>query len=194
MQATTNLLAQALADKDEERSQTVVSQALAISLGAGVAVMAVIEAFGTQMLRRTIGADGPLLVPVSLKVRAFVRRSMDGCMYLNHHHHNLTDTTTNLTTTTALQYTTIRAIGAPAVLMSMVAQSALLGAKDSVTPLLVTLGAGFINFVLDIGLVSFGKMGISGAALATVTAEIVGACVRACVKGFIWTSGWDVID
>lgn len=63
--------------------------------------------------------------------------------------------------------------------MSMVAQSALLGAKDSVTPLLVTLGAGFINFVLDIGLVSFGKMGISGAALATVVAEIIGACMRA---------------
>lgn len=60
--------------------------------------------------------------------------------------------------------------------MSMVAQSALLGAKDSVTPLLVTLGAGFVNLVLDIGLVSFGKMGISGAALATVVAEIVGAC------------------
>jgi Na+-driven multidrug efflux pump len=61
--------------------------------------------------------------------------------------------------------------------MSMVAQAALLGAKDSVTPLLVTLGAGFVNFVLDIGLVSFGGLGIAGAALATVTAEIVGACV-----------------
>lgn len=45
-----------------------VSQALAISLAAGVAVMGVIEAFGTQLLRRTIGADGPLLVPVALKV------------------------------------------------------------------------------------------------------------------------------
>lgn len=44
------------------------SQALAISMGAGVAVMALIELFGKQMLARTIGADGPLLVPVSLKV------------------------------------------------------------------------------------------------------------------------------
>lgn len=60
-------------------------------------------------------------------------------------------------------------------LLSMVAQSALLGAKDSVTPLLVTLGAGFINLVLDMGLVSVGGMGIAGAALATVVAEIVGA-------------------
>lgn len=67
-QATTNLLAQALADKDEKRSQTVVSQALAISIAAGVAVMGVIEALGAQLLRRTIGADGPLLVPVALKV------------------------------------------------------------------------------------------------------------------------------
>ena len=58
----------------------------------------------------------------------------------------------------------------------MTAQSALLGAKDSVTPLLVTLGAGFLNLVLDFVLVTYGKMGISGAALATVTAEIVGAC------------------
>lgn len=68
MQATTNLLAQALADRDEKRSQTVVSQALAISIAAGVAVMGVIEAFGAQLLQKTIGADGPLLVPVALKV------------------------------------------------------------------------------------------------------------------------------
>lgn len=67
----------------------------------------------------------------------------------------------------------------------MVAQSALLGAKDSITPLLVTLGAGFINLVLDVGLVSVGKMGISGAALATVVAEIVGGCFffLSCVYG-----------
>jgi len=58
----------------------------------------------------------------------------------------------------------------------MTAQSALLGAKDSVTPLFVTLGAGFLNLVLDFVLVTYGRMGISGAALATVTAEIVGAC------------------
>lgn len=45
-----------------------VSQALAISLGAGVAVMALIEGFGARMLQRTIGADGPVLVPIALKV------------------------------------------------------------------------------------------------------------------------------
>lgn len=33
-----------------------------------MAVLALIELFGRQMLARTIGADGPLLVPVSLKV------------------------------------------------------------------------------------------------------------------------------
>ena len=73
-----------------------------------------------------------------------------------------------------LQYTSIRALGAPAVLVSMVAQAALLGAKDSVTPLVVTLAAGLINFLLDILLVPFFKWGISGAAIATVAAEFVG--------------------
>lgn len=73
-----------------------------------------------------------------------------------------------------LQYTTIRALGAPAVIVSMVAQAALLGAKDSVTPLVVTLLAGLVNFVGDIGLVSLGGLGIRGAAAATVAAEIVG--------------------
>lgn len=139
--ATTNLLAGALADGDEEKSQRVVSHALAIALAAGIGVMLLIEVFGTRMLQATVGADGPLLIPVSLK------------------------------------YTSIRALGAPFVLMSMVAQAALLGAKDSVTPLVVTLAAGLINFVLDVGLVSFGKLGISGAAAATVTAEVVGTTV-----------------
>lgn len=59
-------------------------------------------------------------------------------------------------------------------LLSMVAQSALLGAKDSITPLFVTLLAGLINFVGDVGLVLFGGMGLQGAAIATVAAEIVG--------------------
>ena len=79
-----------------------------------------------------------------------------------------------LTTYHTVQYTSIRALGAPAVLVSMVAQAALLGAKDSVTPLVVTLAAGFINFVLDIILVPLMHWGISGAALATVVAEFVG--------------------
>lgn len=139
--ATTNLLAGALADGDEAKSQTVVSHALAIALGAGILVMLVIEIAGKSMLAATIGADGPLLIPVALK------------------------------------YTNIRALGAPFVLVGMVAQSSLLGAKDSVTPLLVTLGAGAINLILDMTLVSFGKCGIAGAAAATVVAEMVGTVV-----------------
>jgi len=139
--ATTNLLAGALADGDETKSQTVVSHALAIALGAGVFVMLLIEFGGKAMLAATVGADGPLLIPVALK------------------------------------YTNIRALGAPFVLMSMVAQASLLGAKDSVTPLVVTLAAGMINYILDVGLVSYGKCGIAGAAVATVIAEVVGTIV-----------------
>lgn len=139
--ATTNLLAGALADGDKTKSQTVVSHALAIALGAGIVVMLLIEFGGKAMLAATVGADGPLLIPVALK------------------------------------YTNIRALGAPFVLMSMVAQASLLGAKDSVTPLVVTIAAAMINFILDVGLVSYGKCGIAGAAVATVIAEIVGTFV-----------------
>lgn len=56
----------------------------------------------------------------------------------------------------------------------MTTQAALLGARDSVTPLVVTLASGLLNFVGDVFLVVYRDMGIGGAALATVLAEYAG--------------------
>jgi len=55
-----------------------------------------------------------------------------------------------------------------------IAQAALLGAKDSITPLVVTVASGFMNFIGDIFFVIFRNMGTAGAALATVMAEYAG--------------------
>ena len=62
--------------------------------------------------------------------------------------------------------------------MGTIAQAALLGAKDSITPLVVTLGSGFLNFLGDMFFVIFRNMGIGGAALATVIAEYAGGFDR----------------
>ena len=53
------------------------------------------------------------------------------------------------------------------------AQAACLGAQDSLTPLCVLVASGLINLVLDLYLVSVVGMGIGGAALATVAAQLV---------------------
>jgi Na+-driven multidrug efflux pump len=68
----------------------------------------------------------------------------------------------------AWQYSNIRALGSVAVMVNMVAQSALLGAKDSLTPLLAVLVAGCVNLLGDIALVTFG--GCGGWAISSIAA------------------------
>jgi len=74
----------------------------------------------------------------------------------------------------AHEYVNIRALSMPTSLMAGVLQAALLGAKDSVTPLYAVLASTIVNISGDfIGVVLLG-MGCKGAALATLAAQWAG--------------------
>ena len=68
----------------------------------------------------------------------------------------------------------IRALSMPTSLLSGVLQAALLGAKDSVTPLVAILYSTIINTSGDWLLVNRLHMGLKGAAIATLLAQLAG--------------------
>jgi Na+-driven multidrug efflux pump len=61
----------------------------------------------------------------------------------------------------------------------MIMQSALLGTKDSVTPLIVTLLCGGFNVIGDWFLVCYKNFGIRGAAIATAVSELISMALLA---------------
>ncbi len=61
-------------------------------------------------------------------------------------------------------YARIRALAAPAALLTMVAQSAFLASKDSTTPLKAVLIGAYVNVIGDVALVRGLKLGVAGAA------------------------------
>ena len=71
----------------------------------------------------------------------------------------------------ATEYVHIRALSLPTSLLAGVLQAALLGAKDSVTPLIAVLASTLINIFGDGILVVMLGMGVSGAAIATTLAQ-----------------------
>lgn len=71
----------------------------------------------------------------------------------------------------AVDYVKIRAFSMPTSLLLGVVQAALLGAKDSVTPLIAILYSTIVNVVGDYLLVKHFKMGLQGAAIATLIAQ-----------------------
>lgn len=71
----------------------------------------------------------------------------------------------------ATDYVQIRALSMPTSLLLGVLQAALLGAKDAVTPLIAILYSTAINLVGDFVLVNRLKMGLRGAAIATLVAQ-----------------------
>eukprot|EP00804_Cyclotella_cryptica_P004370 CCRYP_006786-RB/>CCRYP_006786-RB protein AED:0.19 eAED:0.19 QI:663/1/1/1/1/1/3/1160/368 len=71
-------------------------------------------------------------------------------------------------------YVKIRALSMPTSLLGGVLQAALLGAKDSVTPLVAILYSTIINVAGDYLLVSRYQMGLQGAAIATLIAQWCG--------------------
>jgi len=73
-----------------------------------------------------------------------------------------------------MKYVRIRALGAPAALLTIVTQAAFLASKDAVTPLKAVLFGTGINLVGDIILVLFLNQGIVGAALATLFSQLGG--------------------
>jgi MATE family multidrug resistance protein len=79
----------------------------------------------------------------------------------------------------AVQYLKIRLLGAPAVLVSIAAFGALRGLMDMKTPLWIAVFINALNILLD-GIFIFGTgplppMGVSGAALASVISQWIGA-------------------
>ena len=75
----------------------------------------------------------------------------------------------------AVSYLRIRALAAPAVLIATASHGAFRGHQDTRTPLLVALVVNGINLVLDPILIFGFDMGVEGAAIATVFAQVVGA-------------------
>ena len=74
----------------------------------------------------------------------------------------------------AHEYVKIRALSMPTSLLGGVLQAALLGAKDSVTPLVSILYSTIVNVCGDYLLVSKFHMGLKGAAIATLAAQLAG--------------------
>lgn len=74
----------------------------------------------------------------------------------------------------ATTYVHIRALSMPTSLLSGVLQAALLGAKDSVTPLVAVLASTITNVLGDTLCVVGLRMGSKGAAIATLVAQWVG--------------------
>ena len=71
----------------------------------------------------------------------------------------------------AVDYVSIRAFSMPTSLLLGVLQSCLLGAKDSVTPLIAILYSTVVNTAGDYLLVNRFQMGLQGAAIATTLAQ-----------------------
>jgi Na+-driven multidrug efflux pump len=72
----------------------------------------------------------------------------------------------------AVDYVKIRAFSMPTSLLLGVVQAALLGAKDSVTPLIAILYSTTVNVIGDFLLVKVLGMGLRGAAIATLLAQL----------------------
>lgn len=75
----------------------------------------------------------------------------------------------------AVSYLSIRAFATPAVLIVMVGHGAFRGHKDTRTPLWVALGVNCLNLILDPLLIFGMGWGLEGAAIATLSAQWVGA-------------------
>ncbi|CAI5993154.1 unnamed protein product [Closterium sp. NIES-64] len=71
----------------------------------------------------------------------------------------------------ALHYLSLRALGAPAVVLALATQGVFRGFKDTRTPLIAQVGGNIVNIALDPLLMFACGLGVSGAAFATVTAQ-----------------------
>nr|XP_043622232.1 protein DETOXIFICATION 44, chloroplastic isoform X2 [Erigeron canadensis] len=71
----------------------------------------------------------------------------------------------------AEQFTSLRAFGAPAIVLALAAQGTFRGFKDTKTPLYGIAAGNLLNAILDPILIFFCGLGIGGAAIATVISE-----------------------
>lgn len=73
----------------------------------------------------------------------------------------------------AEQFLTLRAFGAPPVVIALAAQGTFRGFRDTKTPFYATGTGNLLNAILDPILIFFFGLGVSGAAVATVISEYV---------------------
>ncbi|GAB2216671.1 hypothetical protein Droror1_Dr00024448, partial [Drosera rotundifolia] len=73
----------------------------------------------------------------------------------------------------AHKYLTLRALGSPAVLLSLAMQGVFRGFKDTKTPLFATVVGDVMNIILDPILIFACHLGVSGAAIAHVVSQYV---------------------
>ncbi|KAI3771115.1 hypothetical protein L6452_02271 [Arctium lappa] len=71
----------------------------------------------------------------------------------------------------AEQFTSIKALGAPAIVLALAAQGTFRGFKDTKTPLYAIVAGNLLNVILDLILILFSGLGVGGAAIATVISE-----------------------
>ncbi|KAL8237264.1 hypothetical protein R6Q59_018345 [Mikania micrantha] len=77
----------------------------------------------------------------------------------------------------AEQFTSIRAFGAPAIVLALAAQGTFRGFKDTKTPLYAIVAGNLLNAILDVILIFFYGLGVGGAAIATVISEYLTAFI-----------------
>ncbi|RLM70056.1 uncharacterized protein C2845_PM17G00620 [Panicum miliaceum] len=77
----------------------------------------------------------------------------------------------------AEQFLTLRAYGAPPIIVALAAQGAFRGFLDTKTPLYAVGAGNLLNAILDAALIFPLGLGVSGAALATVTSEYLTALI-----------------
>lgn len=80
----------------------------------------------------------------------------------------------------ALEYLRIRAFAGPAVLLITAGNGAFRGYQDTRTPMYITIGLNLVNLILDPILIFGLGWGLTGAAVATVVAQWIGAIA------FLW--------
>ncbi|KAF9595982.1 hypothetical protein IFM89_006909 [Coptis chinensis] len=73
--------------------------------------------------------------------------------------------------TPALQYLTLRSLGAPAILLSLAMQGIFRGLKDTKTPLFATVAGDITNIILDPIFIYVLHMGVRGAAIAHIISQ-----------------------
>jgi putative MATE family efflux protein len=83
----------------------------------------------------------------------------------------------------ALAYLQVRLVGLPFVLISMVTQSALQATKDTRLPFLAVVGGGLMNLALDLFACMYLRMGIVGAAYATLASQVTQALLLLAALG-----------
>jgi len=94
----------------------------------------------------------------------------------------------------AEQFLTLRAYGAPPIIVALAAQGAFRGFLDTKTPLYAVGAGNLLNAILDAVLIFPLGLGVSGAALATVSSEYLTAFILLWkLNNEVDLSSWNII-